>query len=579
MAITTASQSQLGQDTAKNSQIVTTSVKLVNSGASTGPSISSIIVTDSGYNNLDDTAAATSNSYIRILGTGFTSTANVFLNGTMVPKANVTFTSSTELRVVLPVSNTGNYAVGVFNSNSAGALYSSSFTISTMPQWLTGATLANTAGNTAFSVSLSATSDSAITYSNTTALPAGTTLAANGLFSGTVAIGATTTYTFDVKATDAENQDNTRTFSATFTIQAAQGLYSWGQNSFGTLGQNDDVHRSSPTQIGTGTDWSILGGGRHSVFAIKTDGSLWAWGWNVNGHLGINSSSSPISPVQVGTNTNWSFVTPPGSIVASAVKTNGTLWTWGYNASNLYLGGITGYRSSPVQIGGGTDWLRCYTHYNSLGIKTTGTLWSWGNSLAGSGGRGNSLQQTAPAQIGTGTDWSKIANGYPSVLALKTNGTLWSWGSNGYGQLGRNDTISRSSPVQVGSDNSWADITCSGERFLAIKTDGTLWSWGQNSEGQLGLNDTVHRSSPTQVGTNTNWSKLLISSPMGFSHVGAVKTDGTLWLWGYNNYGKLGTNDNIARSSPVQIGSDTNWSRTRIGVIVDNETIAVIHSS
>lgn len=213
MAITTASQSQIGQETAKNSQIVTTSVKLVNSGASTGPSISSIVVTDSGYNTLDDTAAATSNSYIRILGTGFTSTANVFLNGTMVPKANVTFTSSTELRATLPVSNTGNYAVGVFNSNSAGALYSSSFVISTMPQWLTSATLANVAVNTQFSNTLSATSDSSVTYSNTTILPTGVILLSNGYYYGTIT--SNNTYSFDVKATDAENQDSTRTFSLT----------------------------------------------------------------------------------------------------------------------------------------------------------------------------------------------------------------------------------------------------------------------------------------------------------------------------------------------------------------------------
>jgi hypothetical protein len=218
MSIKTVSQSQLGQDTAKNSQIVTTAVKLINSGASTGPAITSVIVTDSGYNTLDDTAAATSNSYIRILGTGFQSTANVFLNGTMVPKANVTFVSSTELRAVLPVSNTGNYAVSVYNSNSAGALYSSTFVISTMPQWLTSATLANTQSGIAFSRTLSATSDSNITYSNTTALPAGTTLAANGLFSGTITVGSQTTYSFDVKATDAENQDSTRTFSLTTTF-------------------------------------------------------------------------------------------------------------------------------------------------------------------------------------------------------------------------------------------------------------------------------------------------------------------------------------------------------------------------
>ena len=217
MSYKTISQFQIGQRTAKNSQIVTTAVKLINSGASTGPSISSIVVTDSGYNNLDDTAAATSNSYIRILGSNFTSTANVFLNGTMVPTANVTFVSSSELRAALPVSNTGNYAISVYNSNSAGALYSSSFVISTMPQWLTSTTLANVTSNIAFSNTLSATSDSAVTYANTTALPPGTTLASNGYFSGTITVGSQTTYSFDVKATDAENQDTTRTFSLTAT--------------------------------------------------------------------------------------------------------------------------------------------------------------------------------------------------------------------------------------------------------------------------------------------------------------------------------------------------------------------------
>ena len=228
MSITTASQSQIGQETAKNSQIVTTSVRLINSGASigpTGPSISSIVVTDSGYNNLDDTAAATSNSYIRILGTGFESTANVFLNGTMVPKANITFVSSSELRVVLPVSNTGNYAVSLFNSNSAGALYSNSFIISTLPQWLTSNILANVSSNIVFSNTLSATSDSLITYSNTTILPTGVILLSNGYYYGNVT--SANTYSFGVKATDDENQDSTRTFSLTVSLPvAADAFYS-----------------------------------------------------------------------------------------------------------------------------------------------------------------------------------------------------------------------------------------------------------------------------------------------------------------------------------------------------------------
>jgi hypothetical protein len=125
MAITTASQSQIGQDTAKNSQIVTTAVKLVNSGGGgiIGPTITSIIVTDSGFNNLNDTEVDTSNSFIKIIGTGFSSNANVYVGGTQVPSANVTFTSSTELRVALPVlTNNTNNIISIFNTNSSGAL-------------------------------------------------------------------------------------------------------------------------------------------------------------------------------------------------------------------------------------------------------------------------------------------------------------------------------------------------------------------------------------------------------------------------------------------------------------------------
>jgi hypothetical protein len=288
MSVKTASQSQIGQDTAKNSQIVTTAVRLVNSGASTGPSISSIIVTDSGYNNLDDTAAATSNSYIRILGTGFQSTANVFLNGTMVPKANVTFVSSTELRAVLPVSNTGNYAVSVYNSNSAGALYSSSFVISTMPQWLTSATLANVISNTVFSNTLVATSDSSVTYSNTTILPTGMTLLSNGYFSGNISVANTTTYSFDVKATDAENQDTSRTFSlTTTTISVATDSY-W--NNVILLLNGDGSDNGT-----TFTDSSPLAWSTSSINTPQTKTSIKKFGTASIYLTGSNKVSLPIT--------------------------------------------------------------------------------------------------------------------------------------------------------------------------------------------------------------------------------------------------------------------------------------------
>jgi alpha-tubulin suppressor-like RCC1 family protein len=570
MSIKTVSQSQLGQDTAKNSQIVTTAVRLVNSGASTGPSISSIIVTDSGYNTLDDTAAATSNSYIRILGTGFTSTANVFLNGTMVPKANVTFTNSTELRVVLPVSNTGNYAVGVFNSNSAGALYSSSFVISTMPQWLTGATLANQQTDTAFSVSLSATSDSNITYSNTTALPAGTTLAANGLFSGTISTGIETTYSFDVKATDIENQDSSKTFSVTVTVGPGPGaMYTWGENNNanGILGLNDTVDRSSPTQVGSSTNWQLVSVGTYETSAIKTDGTLWYWGRNYFGAAGLNdSNTAKLAPTQIGTNTNWQL-SSIGTYAHLAIKTNGTLWAWGSNQRGMMGNNTTDIAtgaSSPVQIGTNTNWsLVEHQGYSVIALKTNGTLWSWGNNTYGELGLGDTNRRSSPTQIGTGTNWSLIRNGQYQNAAIKTDGTLWTWGRNNLGQLGHNNTTDRNSPTQVGTNTNWASIGgIDGNLTIAIKTDGTLWTWGGNWAGQLGQNDTIYRSSPTQVGSATNWK---ISNSARVGPALAIKTDGTLWTWGYNNRGQLGINNIDNLSSPVQVGSKTTWQTIKSG--------------
>ena len=107
MSFRTTSQSRSSIQTAKNSQVIATSISNYNSGATSGPTITSIIVTDSGYNNLDDTAVGPSNSFIKIIGTGFITGANVYVGGTQVPVANVTFTSSTELRVALPVLTSG----------------------------------------------------------------------------------------------------------------------------------------------------------------------------------------------------------------------------------------------------------------------------------------------------------------------------------------------------------------------------------------------------------------------------------------------------------------------------------------
>ena len=141
---------------------------------------------------------------------------------------------------------------------------------------------------------------------------------------------------------------------------------------------------------------------------------------------------------------------------------------------------------------------------------------------------------------------------------------LWTWGSNQYGQLGDNTVTSKSSPVQtIAGGTNWKQVATRGMNMAAIKTDGTLWAWGSNVAGELGDNTITNRSSPVQTITGgTNWK----SVACGYFHTAAIKTDGTLWTWGYNAYAQLGDNTVTSKSSPVQtITGGTNWKSVACG--------------
>ena len=223
MAIKTISQEQLGQDTAKNSQVVTTAVKLINSGLSGGPLITSIIVTDSGYNNLDDTAVGTSNSFIKIIGSGFANGANVFVAGTQVPAANVTFTSSSEIRVRLPVLTSGtNNAVSLFNSSGSGVIFASNLFASGFP---TVTTSSYSVESFTVSTQLLATGDGTLSYSlkSGSSLPSGLTLSSTGLISGTVIQNSTTIFTILVD----DSQGQTSQQDITLVINGLDPYYQY----------------------------------------------------------------------------------------------------------------------------------------------------------------------------------------------------------------------------------------------------------------------------------------------------------------------------------------------------------------
>ena len=317
----------------------------------------------------------------------------------------------------------------------------------------------------------------------------------------------------------------------------------------------------------TAGDWSKISAGFNHTTAIKTDGTLWAWGLNTNGQLGDNTTTTKSSPVQIGSDNNWSYVAA-GDYYTIAIKTNGTLWAWGQNTYGELGQGDTVSRSSPVQIGTDTNWSVVDGGNNHvLAVKTTGTLWAWGFNGNGELGDNTTVSKSSPVQIGTLSTWTSVTAGSNHGFAIKNDNTLWGWGRGGFGELGDNTTSNSSSPIQIGT--SFSKVSAGGYYTLAVKTDGTLWGWGNNNKYQLGLANTTTYSSPVQIGSGyASVSAGPDSGGLNYATSLAVKTDGTLWGWGNNVDGQVGTSINVGGevTSPVQIGADTNWNVTADGL-------------
>ena len=337
-------------------------------------------------------------------------------------------------------------------------------------------------------------------------------------------------------------------------------LWAWGKNLNGQLGTGDTTNSNSPLQTGI-TTWRYVSAGDGYSLAIRSDGTLWAWGASSTGALGLGTTWKTYVPVQLGTDANWSMVSA-GYYHTMGIKTDGTLWAWGYNTDGqLGLGSAVPDGSAvPLQVGSDADWKYVSTGNNhTVAIKNNGSLWAWGGNMSGQLGQGNaisSIGSNVPVQIGTDTTWASVTTGDQFTLALKNNGSLWAWGDNSYRQLGLGLVANAKVPTQVGIDTDWVAVSGGGSRHgLAVKTDGSLWAWGSNNQGQLGTGDTTARETPTPIGSDTNWGSIVAAQ----YHSVSIKTDKTRWTFGLNTSGQLGSGNTTSSNVPIQIGTNTDW--------------------
>ena len=333
---------------------------------------------------------------------------------------------------------------------------------------------------------------------------------------------------------------------------------------FSVTDVHGDTESASVDIVVAAPVWETLSAGEYHSMALKTDGTLWAWGSNKYFQLGVDTGGDDYSDVlvQVGSDTDvWEAVSA-GGYHTLALKSDGSLWAWGYNNHGQLGDGTIETRNVPTRVVSATDdWVAVSAEeYHTLALKSDGTLWAWGDNEYGELGvdTGDDDYSDEPVQVGSADDWQAVSAGEYFSLGIKTDGTLWAWGANNVGQLGVDTGVDDHSdvPVQVGSDTDvWEAVSAGDRHSMALKADGSLWAWGSNINGQLGVETPEEKHVPTRVVSDADdWEAV----SAGGQHTLAFKTDGSLWAWGWNVFGQLGVDIAAYNHSnvPIQVGSE-----------------------
>jgi alpha-tubulin suppressor-like RCC1 family protein len=342
--------------------------------------------------------------------------------------------------------------------------------------------------------------------------------------------------------------------SHTLTLRNDGTIHGWGLNTHGELGLGTTNKTWSSIQnLSLGSVIELSAGRYHSV-ALKADGTVWTFGNNGYGQLGDGTVVSKLSPIQVSGVSGIDAVTA-GIQHTVALKSDGTVWAWGYGLNGQIGNSTTNKIQKTPVLASGLSGVNAIAAggYHSVALKSDGTVWTWGLNTYGQLGLGYTNGfRNMPTKITTLTGVTKIAAGNIHTICLKSDGTVWTCGRNLSAQLGDGTTTQRATPVLVGGLSGIVDIAvgAEGSHNLALKSDGTVWAWGAANYGQIGDGTIASkRLVPVQVLNLTQVSSIAA----GLGHSLAMKADGTVWSWGLNNVGQLGLGNTNNTSTATQV--------------------------
>lgn len=341
--------------------------------------------------------------------------------------------------------------------------------------------------------------------------------------------------------------------------QQARPVLQWGLNGYVNgqwLSSNVPVRVNMPDAIAASAS---SGQTVNFNMALTPDGRVWTWGNNSLGQLGDGMYVDRADPAAV-PNLDHVIAIAAGGAHALALKDDGTLWSWGWNDAGQLGDGTRIDRSTPGQVAGITT----VTHISangkeSIALTASGDVYTWGADFAGSLGVGGAPGgfSTVPLKVAALSNVKTISSTNGSVGAVLQDGSVWMWGYNANGQLGDGTQMDRSLPVNTGVTNA-AAVTPGGDASAALLNGGTLAVFGAENHGMLGDGGGYGQDHFTPEVLTTIDHVTQISA--GYVHMAALKSDGTVWVWGGNaDYGQLGVGQPVgyATSVPVQVATVT----------------------